>query len=55
MIKSLISALALSTLVVVGFASVAQAQHKCLYAPGTSNKGCIPKPITPTTPQLPKQ
>jgi hypothetical protein len=55
MIKSLIAALALSTLVGVGFASVAQAQQRCLYPPGTSNKGCIPKPITPTTPHLPKQ
>lgn len=55
MIKSLISALALSTLMAVGYAGAAQAQQRCLYPPGTSNKGCIPKPITPTTPQLPKQ
>lgn len=53
MIKALISTLALSTLVVVGFASVAQAQHKCP-PPGTSTKGCY-EPIKPTTPQLPKQ
>lgn len=56
MIKSLISALALSTLALVGFAGVAQAQHKCP-PPGTSTKGCYEpiRPTTPTTPQLPKQ
>jgi hypothetical protein len=51
MIKSLISALALSVLAVVGFAGVAQAQHKCP-PPGTSTKGCY-EPIRPTTPQFP--
>jgi hypothetical protein len=55
MIKSLISALALSLMATIGLAGIVQAQQRCLYPPGTSNKGCIPKPITPTTPQLPKQ
>ena len=49
MLRSLIAALALSTLAVIGFAGVAQAQHKC-YPPGTSTHGCY-LPITPIAPQ----
>jgi hypothetical protein len=49
MSKSIIAALALSTLAVVGFTGVAQAQPKCGLM-GTSTHGCI---HTPTTPQLP--
>jgi len=49
MSKSIIAALALSALGVVGFTGVAQAQAKCPPL-GTSTHGCI---HTPTTPQLP--
>ena len=49
MMKSLIAALTLSTLAVVGFASVAQAQVNCP-PPGTSTKGCVHTPIAPQLP-----
>jgi hypothetical protein len=52
MLKSLIAALALSTLAVIGFAGIAQAQTRCP-PPGTSTHGCIYTPIAPQLP--PKQ
>ena len=53
MLKSLIASLALSALAVIGFAGVAQAHHKVGHCvPGIFSVGC---PMTPQTPQLPKQ
>jgi hypothetical protein len=53
MLKSLIAALALSALAVIGFAGVAQAHHKVGHCvPGIFSVGC---PMTPQTPQLPKK
>ena len=53
MLKSLIAALALSTLAVIGFASIAQANHKTghCWPPGVVVAGC---PYVPAGPQLPK-
>ncbi len=48
MLKSLVAALTLSTLAVIGFAGVAQAGHFCV--PGVPYPGC---PMTPQGPQLP--
>ena len=53
MLKSLIAALALSTLTVIGFAGIAQANHKTghCWPPGVVVAGC---PYVPSGPQLPK-
>lgn len=48
MLKSLITTFVLSTLAVIGFGGIAQAQQKCP-PPGTSTHGCY----LPITPQLP--
>ncbi len=53
MLKSLIAALALSTLAVIGFAGIAQAHHKTGHCtPGVLTAGC---PFVPIGPQLPKK
>jgi hypothetical protein len=53
MLKSLIAAFALSTLAVIGFASVAQAHHKVGHCvPGIFSVGC---PMTPQQPAQPKK
>jgi hypothetical protein len=50
MLKSLIAALALSALAVIGFAGIAQAHHKVGHCvPGIFSAGC------PMTPQQPVQ
>lgn len=51
MVKSLLAALALSTLAVLGFASIAEAHHKVGHCvPGIFSVGC---PMTPQQPQQP--
>ncbi len=52
MLKSLIAALTLSTLAVIGFAGIAQANHKTghCWPPGVLVAGC---PYVPSGPQLP--
>jgi hypothetical protein len=53
MLKSLVAALALSTLAVIGLAGIAQANHKTghCWPPGALVAGC---PYVPSGPQLPK-
>lgn len=51
MFKSLIAALALSTVVMAGFAGSTHAQNKPCY---TTPKSYVPCTVTPQAPQLPK-
>lgn len=53
MLKSLITALALSAVAVTGFAGLAQAHHKVghCFPPGVVVAGCV---YAPQGPQLPK-
>jgi hypothetical protein len=53
MLKSLITALALVSVAVMGFAALAQAHHKVghCFPPGALVAGC---PLTPQAPTVPK-